>query len=152
MPGISGYNDKRQTHLYLELLNSQDKELIYLITVQASLINVKLNPKVKVRLIRVNNTCMATTMELEWSSGYYRLYDHVKYHFPTAVPVPWTKRLKVTRMVREACHMRLLTQDDVFYGLAELYQTPFKKTNEAGIQTDCNLQNMDYYIEDQIIE
>lgn len=123
VPGIAGYKDNHNCHLYVELTSPQDKLLLYLVSINASMINIEFDRKIQVNIQETKNTCLSTCLILTWMNGYYTLYDDMKCDFPTVIPIPLLKRRKLLRMTKTNCHIRLLIQEDVFYSFRPLIST-----------------------------
>lgn len=123
VPQISGDTSVYRCHVYLEVVNEKRKVLLYVASIAAAMVNVTFCADTRVKIKGVRNSCLSTLLELEWESGYFKLFHDVKCMFPNLVKVPFYHRMAVTRMVKTQCHGRILIFQDVYYSLHPLVKT-----------------------------
>jgi hypothetical protein len=127
IPSLSTTANNHQTHLYIELFNQSEKELLYLNSICSSLLNVTLHARTKVTLGTYTSKCLHGQLSLIWKRGYYHVQDNL-FTYPAIVSVPVTKVLKIKRMCKANTHARLLILEDIFYSVDAI--TSRKKVTE----------------------
>ena len=138
-----GHCNPGQTHLYLEILSDKDKIIIYIGSIQASIINFKISKSIFLQDIRITNKKCFNMLHLQWSKPYYvfqptlapslQIQNHSldeeqaivsSFILPTRVLINPFKIRRLRRMLREPFVTRCLLLSDIYYPLTDLRVHP----------------------------
>ena len=122
-------------HIYLELTSSKEKILIYVTTVQASVLNIILNGNTQALSLNVNTFCLHTTATIEWSDGSYGIHNaEPTFQLPKIVQVLIYRKHKLLRILASPYMSRILLLNDVYYAVSPL--RVYTNENECNETTD----------------
>ena len=113
LPKLASNARNYQCHLYIEIINDKEKELIYLVSIGTTLINVTFNPRTRLDVISLTKNLLHGQLHVQWKRGTYYVFQTL-YMYPTTLFIPFTKLFKVARMMRRQTSARLLILEDVF--------------------------------------
>ena len=137
----NGYCHPGKTHLYLEILSDKDKILIYIGSIQASVLNFKISKSIFLESIKIMNRKCFNILYLQWSRPYYIFQPTLAPHLnipncnlneqeteqvmssfvlPTRVVVNPFKIKRLRRMLKEPFVTRCLLLSDIYYPLTDL--------------------------------
>lgn len=152
-----------KTHLYLEIFSDSDKLLLYIGSIQTSILNFRLSKTVHVTNLSLTNRICFNFLKISWSENNYAFEPHIfstaagirrshsdptpisTFSLPLHILINPLKYRKLKRILTNQYASRTLLLSDVFYPLTEFkfhaasesdYIIPHATVSQINVQDD----------------
>lgn len=125
-----------ELHVYVEITSSDDKLVLYLMSIPCKLMNVTFNTQTSLTISNYSVKCTYAYLTLNWNKGAFIIHDELECQFVQMLYVPFFYRRRVARMHTSRVVCRLLLLDQVYYAYRPLCSINVKDRDTQVEQTD----------------